>query len=104
MVVVVVYTMPEIEVKEDSALMPEEKETSLTFSKGQDRVRIHSEMAAVVRWLLDHPDYREERSRISEGVQHATTGTLPVGALKLAGNPRKDSTPSGIIGKLPEDD
>lgn len=90
-----------VSVAEDPELKPEEKETLIGFSKADERLRIHSEQAAVVRWLLQHPEYREESRRRSDGQQHATTGTLPVGCLKLSGESRSSSRPSDVTGSLP---
>lgn len=93
----------EIEVREDPALQPEEKETIIRWANDEDRATIHSEQATVVKWLYSHPEYREENRRVSSGELHATTGTLPVGALKLSGYPRQSNYTSGVLGTLERD-
>lgn len=94
--------MRDREVAEDPDLRTHEKETTIRFANDQDRLRIASEQAAVIRWLLNHPEYEETNARVKGGVQHATVGTLPVGALKLKGKTRKTNTPSSVLGSLPE--
>lgn len=95
--------MPDrLPVREDPELTPEEKETLIGFAKSDDELRVHSEHAAIVRWLRDHPAYHEEGRRVKDGVLHATTGRLPVGAVKLSGHPRDNSRPSTVVGELPE--
>jgi len=95
--------MTETKISEDPDLTPKEKETIIRFANDEDRLHIHSEQAAVIRWLLAHPEYREDRRRVTNGQQHATTGTLPVGALSLKGQSRKSSRPSDVTGVLPDE-
>lgn len=93
-----------MKVSDDPALTPEEKETLISFSRADDRATIHSEQAVVVKWLLRHPEYEEDNRRERDGTIHATTGTLPVGCLKLQGNSRSSHTPGRVLGKLPGGD
>lgn len=90
------------DVAEDPELTPTEKETTIRFAKDEDRLTIHSEQTAVVRWLLDHPEFREQRRRVEGGTVHAVTGRLPVGCLKLSGSSRQANTPSSVTGTLPD--
>jgi hypothetical protein len=92
-----------IEVRADPDLGTMEKETVIRFANDQDRLRIHSEQASVVRWLLGNPDYEEKNRREHDGTVYATTGTLSLGALKLSGD-RKQTTPSSVVGGYPGDD
>jgi hypothetical protein len=90
----------EIKVRSDPGLTTEEKETLIGFSNADDRLRIHSEQASIVKWLIGHPEYQEDSRREKDGTVYATTGTLPVGVLKLKVNARQSSMPSDVIGKV----
>lgn len=96
--------MTELEIKSDPALETSEKETMIRMERvdGDYQLTVHSEHAVVVKWLLQHPDYEQNSKRVSQGIQHATTGTLPVGALKLSGR-RQAQTPGSILGQIPGD-
>ena len=92
-----------VNVADDPKLQPEEKEVILRWSRADDRVSIHAEQSTVVKWLLRHPEFSEEWRREKDGVLHAISGTLPVGAMKLSGNPRKSNNTASVLGKFPED-
>lgn len=94
----------DVGVRDDPDLTSAEKETLIHWSRDDERLRIHSEQAVVVKWLVRHPQFRERDRRVKDGVLHAVTGTLPVGALKLSGSPRKSNQPGRVLGKLPGDD
>lgn len=97
-------------------LSPQEKETSLSFSKDQDRVRVTTREAGIMRRLLAL-DYTEVRWVIQEtsdgsvkidaedlpeefdGRRKLTSihGFVPVGALKLSGSPRKSTSHAQVV-------
>lgn len=89
------------EVRDDPELLPEEKEVIIRWSRADDRVSIHAEQSTVVRWLVDHPEFSEESRREENGAVYAVSGTLPVGALKLSGNPRQSNDTASVLGVLP---
>jgi len=88
------------DVKEDPKLNPEEKEVIIRFDKTEERMTVHAEQSAVVRWLHEHPEYQVEETRSESGTLHATTGTLPVGCLKLSGSSRKSNGVGQVTGVL----
>jgi hypothetical protein len=89
-------------VASDPALGPAEKEVTLGYSGVADRMWVSSEIPSVTRWLLDHPEFDTEEYRCVDGAVVAVQGTLPVGCLSLKGMARKNDTPSGTLGKLPD--
>jgi len=91
------------EYRDDPDLTPEEKEITITFGAHTDRLHIHAEKATVVKWLDNHPRFNERNRREKNGVLHALTGTLPLGALKLSGD-RKSTTMSSVLGGYPSED
>jgi|APHM01.1.fsa_nt_gi hypothetical protein len=88
------------EVKSDPMLGPDEREVTLGFAYSDDRVRVHSEITSVTRWLLQHPDFELTDRRIVDQATVAVTGWLPVGSLTLKGNPRKSQRPSDVLGEI----
>lgn len=86
----------------DTDLSPEEKETVIQWSKAEDSALVHSEMPAVVRWLLQNPNADIQHTRTKDDQIVAAQARLSVGMLKLSGSPRKSTTPSSVVGKLPE--
>ena len=79
-----------IEVAEDSDLLPQEKQLSFTTSKADEHFHVHSEIASITRWLLEHPAFECERVRKdTEGVIVACTGKFPIGVMNLSPKPRK---------------
>ena len=91
------------DVAEDAALLPAEKEVIVRFAKDEDRMTVHAEQRSFMKWLIAHPDFELTGKRVSDGVVHAVTGTIPVGVLNLSGNPRKSDQPARALGKLPEE-
>lgn len=87
---------------DDPNLSAVEKEVSLTFSRDEDRLRIHSEISSVTKWLDNHPEFSERFRRETDGAVYAINGTLPVGCLSLKGTSRKSQQPSAVTGVLPE--
>lgn len=96
--------MPELEIRDDPSLSPEEKEVMVRFSRADDHLTIHAEQGTVIKWLLGHPDFTPTNRRVRNGTLHAISGTLPVGALKLSGKPRQSNQTSHILGELPEEE
>lgn len=76
------------EIAEDSALSPVEKQLSFVGTKADSDFLVHSEIASVTRWLLDHPAFEERDRRVLGGAVVAITGTIPVGLLNLKYKPR----------------
>lgn len=87
------------DITEDSTLSPVEKEVAIRFSKDDgDRATIHSEIASVTRALRSRDDYQERRAeRNDEGEIVATTGTIPLGTLKIQQNTRKHGSFSRVV-------
>jgi len=91
--------MSDDSVTEDSELTPEEKEVAVRFSKDNgESVVIHSEIASVTRALRKRDDYDERRARRNDdGEIVSTTGTLPLGVLKIQQNARKHGSFSRVV-------
>jgi hypothetical protein len=91
------------DVHADPELSPIERETMIRWSAADDRAHVASEEPAVIRWLLEHPEYEEIRSRSDSEGQTFSKGRLPVGCVKLSGESRSDNRHSRVLGQLPED-
>jgi len=88
----------------DPDLSPAERETVIQWAADEDTLLVFTEMPAVARWLLAHPETSTVWTRGTKDEIYAVKARLTVGALKLSGNPRQDTTPSSVTGKLPEGD
>ena len=101
-------------VKEDPDLLPEEKETTFTWAKDEDRAHVFTEEGSITRRLLRYPDFEIESLRVytedapgkrlggadySDGRITGVWGTLPIGSLKILSRSRSDSTHCKIISK-----
>lgn len=99
-------------VGEDSGLTPEEKETSIGFTKRDDVARMFTAEAGLARRLLAHPHaavtsldvLQGDGRRASVGVDEYTTGQIagvlanvPVGAFSVKGTPRKSDQHAEIV-------
>jgi len=99
-------------VGEDSDLTPEEKETSIHFSKRDDTARVFTAEAGLARRLLAHPHAEARTLNVldEDGARTATTpdgydgGTVvgvvadvPVGVLTVKRDPRKTSQHAPVI-------
>lgn len=96
--------MPEVEIADDPDLLPEEKEIMVRWARCDDRLTVHAEQSTAVKWLLEHPEFQQDRRRVKNGVVHAVSGTLPVGVLNLSGTSRQSSYTSDVLGVLPDDE
>lgn len=106
------------DVKEDSGLSSEEKETSIVFTKDGDRCRIHTDIATIIKWVQSVEDSDVERVRLAadgrkdsenpaslsenpsdsaEGAVIGVTATIPKAILKLQGHTRKSNAHSQIV-------
>lgn len=90
------------DVHSDPGLSAIERETVIHWSAADDMAHVASEEPAVIRWLLDHPEYEETRSRSDSDGQTFSKGRLPVGCVKLSGESRSDNRHSRVLGQLPE--
>lgn len=98
-------------VKEDSDLTPAEKETSINFTKTEDRARVFTAEAGLMRRLLQHSEFQvghvvtESRARVESVAELDATntaivgvkGTIPVGALKIQRTARASSGHASVI-------
>jgi hypothetical protein len=95
-------------VEEDTSLHSVEKETTLNFTKVDDRVSIYTEEAGLMRRLLYHPHFEVESFRGSKGQQIAPNdfeqgqitgvgGSLPITALVLQTSLRANSQHSAVV-------
>jgi hypothetical protein len=96
------------EVEEDASLHSVEKETTLNFTKVDDRVSIYTEEAGLMRRLLRHPHFEIESLRGSKGKRIAPNdfeqgpitgvkGSLPIAALVLQTSLRANSQHSAVV-------
>lgn len=95
-------------VEEDASLHSVEKETTLNFTKIDDRVSIYTEEAGLMRRLLRHPHFEVESLRKEGGQQIVPTdfeegsitgvkGKLPITALVLQKSLRATSQHSAVV-------
>jgi hypothetical protein len=95
-------------VEEDTALHSVEKETTMSFSKVDDRVSVYTEEAGLMRRLLRHPHFEIESLRGTNGQRIAPNdfekgpitgvgGSLPITALVLQTSLRATSQHSAVI-------
>lgn len=95
-----------------------ERETSIHFSRADDRANVYSEEKAICKRLLMHPDFDLEQYTTShpdapqQAVSieeyrenghdqrkpvYAVKGTLPIGVLKIAQKPRQSSGHADVV-------
>jgi hypothetical protein len=95
-------------VEEDPSLRPVEKQTTLTFSKTDDRVSIYTEEAGLMRRLLRHPHFEVDSLRAMGGQEVAPNdlgeesitgvkGSLPIAALVLQTSLRTNTQHSAVV-------
>lgn len=95
-------------VEEDASLHSVEKETTLNFTKVDDRVSVYTEEAGLMRRLLLHPHFEVESIRGEGGPQIALNdfeegsitgvkGGLPITALVLQKSLRATSQHSAVV-------
>ena len=89
----------ELEVCEDPNLYPEEKETSIWFSRSDDRATVHTDEASLTRRLLAHPEAEPipTNMTIRDGNVMSFYGTVPVGCLKVLSNPRESGGHYSVV-------
>lgn len=99
-------------VKEDSTLEPVEKETTIYFSKVDDRASIYTEEAGLIRRLLCHPHTSIDSLRVntddamgvhvapndfSGGSVTGVDGTLPIESLVFQTSLRETAQHSAVV-------
>jgi hypothetical protein len=95
-------------VEEDSALMPVEKETTILFSKVDNRASVYTEEAGLMRRLLRHPHFEIKSLRDAEGRKVALNdfkegsitgvkGSIPIESLVLQTSLRTNSQHSAVV-------
>ena len=95
-------------IAENDNLTPDEKETSINLTKGDDHIRVFSAERSVMKRLIAHPEFEMLRIRqptsdsyknISEDFEEefdgrrstvAVEGTMPVGVLFIKAKSRND--------------
>lgn len=82
---------------EDSDLLPSEKETAIRWSKDEEYIHVHSDIASVVRRLLAHPEFTETSRRTVEGDVVTVRGMLPLGVLTIKEKPRKHGSHAEVV-------
>ena len=88
-----VHSLP---VKENPDLVPEEKETHIRFSAGEETAHVESEIGPHMRRFLKHPhftltDYRTSNVDSKCCIVHVN-GLLSVGCISVTSTPRKDNS------------
>lgn len=84
-------------ITEDDRLQTFEKETTIRWSKVDDTVHIHSDMAGVCRRLLQHPEFTlEDYSGTGDDV-NSVRGTFPLGCLSIGVKPRKTGSHADVV-------
>ena len=98
-------------VAEDSDLTPSEKETSINFTKSEDRARVFTSERGLMRRLLQHPLFEvdhlvpESGAKVTDVQELDATdtqitgvkGTIPVGAVKLRTSTRSSSGHASVV-------
>lgn len=98
-------------VREDPDLAPQEKETTLRFTKDEDTVHVYTEEAGIGRRLLAHPSARIEGVTVVDNDVRPTVsvdevngrdivavrGSLPVGALKVRRTSRETDEHAPVV-------
>jgi len=98
--------------RDDPALAPEEKETTLRFARDEDVAAFHTDEAGIGRRLIAHPetvldgvvirDGNVRRTRAPSEVEPGeevvgVRGTIPVGALSIKSTARKSDRHATIV-------
>jgi len=98
-------------VREDPDLAPQEKETTLRFTKDEDTVHVYTEEAGIGRRLLAHPSARIDAVTVVDNDVRPTVsvdevngrdivavrGSLPVGALKVRRTSRETDEHAPVV-------
>jgi hypothetical protein len=95
-------------VEENSTLSSVEKETILKFSKVDDRAKVYTEEAGLMRRLLHHPHFEVSSLRDAEGRKVALNdfeggsitgvdGNIPIEALVFQTSLRANSQHSAVV-------
>jgi hypothetical protein len=99
-------------VEEDTSLASVEKETTIRFSKVDDRASVYTEEAGLMRRLLRHPHFEVESLRVNtddavgkkvapndfeEGSITGVDGTIPIAALVAQRSLRETSQHSALV-------
>ena len=98
-------------VREDPELTPQEKETTLRFTKDEDTVHVYTEEAGIGRRLLAHPSARIEGVTVVDNDVRPTVsvdevngrdivavrGSLPVGGLKVRRTSRETDEHAPVV-------
>jgi|APHM01.1.fsa_nt_gi hypothetical protein len=104
-------------VREDPDLIPYEKETSINFTKGDDRADIFSAERGITRRLLGHDLFDIEAILLKDGsransIQSLDTsadvvvgirGTLPIDAVKLKADARSARGHASVVSNVAGD-
>ena len=95
-----------IKIREDPDLIPLEKETSINFTKGDERAQVFTAERGLTRRLLTHELFHTDAVLLADGstvdsVDSLHTnedtivgvrGTIPIGALKVKASTRADKS------------
>lgn len=84
-------------ITEDPQLASHEKETTMRINKQEEKVVIFSEIASVIRGLLERDDFEVIDKRTVDEDTVAVKGTLPLGVLKIQQNERKHGKYAKIV-------
>ena len=88
------------DVCENPDLYPEEKETSIWFSRRDERATIHSDERGIVRRLLSHPESEVDPKSIergNDGEIYSFYGTIPISCLKMLSVPRETGGHASVV-------
>lgn len=86
------------DVTSDEDLLPEEKETNMTFPNDLDRGVIYTEVPTTIKWVLSIEESDLERVRINdEGEIIGCRAKIPKGIIKLQGSARKSDSHSQMV-------
>lgn len=87
----------ETTIREDPDLAPEEKELTIRGAKDQERLRVHSDLSTVTKYLLRHPSADILDKRTKDGDVVSVEAEIPVGLLGLSNKPRASDYYSGVV-------
>ena len=84
-------------VREDPALLREEKQFSIVGTKADDKVTVYTEVGSVGRPLLVHPESKVTRKRCVDGIVVGIEAKIPISCLSVKSVPRKHNDWHAVV-------
>ena len=84
-------------VREDPALLREEKQFSIVGTKADDELTVYTEVGSVARALLVHPETKVTRKRCVDGVVVGVESKIPISCLSVKSVRRNDDDWHAVV-------